>query len=151
MKIRKATDKDMATIAAFQIAMAAETEQLTLDYEVVNQGVKAVFDVPARGRYFVAENDRDEVIASLLITFEWSDWRNGTVFWLQSVYVLPEHRNKRVFRQMYEHIKALAQADASVKGIRLYVDKTNTTAQKVYCKIGMHSEHYTLYEWMKTK
>jgi len=147
-KIRIAKIDDSLTIAAFQLKMAIETENLQLDIETVEKGVKAVFDNPGFGQYYVAEND-GEIIASLLTTFEWSDWRNASVWWLQSVYVIPEFRQHGIFKKLYMFVKDLAQKDENVCGIRLYVDKTNTQAQQVYKAIGMNGEHYQVFEWMK--
>ena len=107
-----------------------------------------VFEDPSRGRYFVAESD-GQIVASLLITPEWSDWRNGVVWWIQSVYVRPDMRKRRVFGGLYDHVRRLAEATESVKGIRLYVDRRNTDAQEVYRRLGMDGEHYRVFEWMK--
>jgi len=137
---------DANAIVDFQQAMARETEEVALDRDVVTRGVQAVFDDPSRGRYFVAVAG-GRVVASLLITYEWSDWRNGVVWWIQSVYVVPEFRKRGVYAGLYEHVKQTA--DASVKGIRLYVDRRNTPAQEVYRRLGMNGEHYLVFEWMK--
>ena len=137
---------DANAIVDFQQAMARETEEVALDRDVVTRGVQAVFDDPSRGRYFVAVAE-GRVVASLLITYEWSDWRNGVVWWIQSVYVVPEFRKRGVYAGLYEHVKQIA--DASVKGIRLYVDRRNTPAQEVYRRLGMNGEHYLVFEWMK--
>ncbi len=137
---------DANAIVDFQQAMARETEEVTLDRDVVTRGVKAVFDDPSRGRYFVAEAE-GRVVASLLITYEWSDWRNGVVWWIQSVYVGPEYRKRGVYAGLYSHVKQTA--DASVKGIRLYVDRRNKPAQEVYRRLGMDGDHYLVFEWMK--
>jgi GNAT superfamily N-acetyltransferase len=145
---RDATRQDIRDIVDFQMAMAKETEAIALDRHVCTLGVEAVFDNPTLGRYFVAEWRADR-IASLLITGEWSDWRNGFVWWIQSVYVRPEHRRKGVYAGLYRHIRQIAEADESVKGLRLYVDRTNTTAQDVYRRLGMNGEHYQVFEWMK--
>ncbi len=143
---RGATREDARTIVEFQQAMARETEEVELDRETVTRGVKAVFDDPARGRYFVADVD-GRVVASLLITYEWSDWRNGVVWWIQSVYVVPELRGRGVYAGLYSHVKQ--SADATVRGFRLYVDKRNTNAQEVYRRLGMNGEHYLVFEWMR--
>jgi GNAT superfamily N-acetyltransferase len=129
--------------------MAKETEDLALDGETCRKGVLAVFDDAAKGRYFVAEAG-GRTVASLLVTSEWSDWRNGTVWWIQSVYVVPELRGRKVYSGLYAHVKGLAQSDPAVRGLRLYVEKKNLSAQKVYAALGMSAEHYDLYEWMKT-
>ena len=147
---RDASFSDRDAIVGFQIAMARETEDVTLDRTICTNGVAAVFDDPARGRYFVGEAG-GKVVASLLITYEWSDWRNGVVWWIQSVYVEPELRGRGVYAGLYEHVKKLALADDNVTGIRLYVDKRNERAQQVYARLGMNGEHYQVFEWMKTE
>ncbi len=146
--IRKAKKQDTSAIIGFQLEMAKETENLTLDIPVLENGVKNVFNNPQYGSYYVA-TDNKEIIASLMITFEWSDWRNAQIWWIQSVYIMPEYRSRGVFRKMYNYIQKLADEDKNVKGIRLYVDKKNAHAQKVYKKIGMNGEHYKLFEWIK--
>ena len=148
MIVRNATSQDAATIVDFQIKMALETEELTLEPDVVKEGVAAVFRDPSKGRYFVAE-DEGVVIASLMITYEWSDWRNGLVWWFQSVYVQPGFRKKGVFAQMYHYIKEQVESSADIRGLRLYVDKRNLPAQKVYTRLGMNGSHYDTYEWMR--
>lgn len=145
---RRAGRADAPAILEFQIAMARETEDLELDREVCAAGVQAVFDDPARGIYFVGEA-AGRVVSSLLITYEWSDWRNGVVWWIQSVYVVPEARGGGVYKGMYRYIQEAANADASVRGIRLYVDRRNARAQQVYSRLGMNGEHYQVFEWMK--
>ena len=149
MKVRNATIEDAAIIVDFQIKMAEETEKLTLDPIVVKEGVSAVFHDSSKGRYFVVEED-EVVVASLMITYEWSDWRNGLVWWIQSVFVLPEYRKRGVFALMYQSIKNQVEASVDVRGIRLYVDNRNVSAQKVYHKMGMTGSHYTTFEWMRT-
>ena len=148
MEIRRAIPEDWSAIASFQVAMALETEDVNLDPIVVEKGVKAVFNDPSKGHYFVAD-DNGEVVGSLMITFEWSDWRNGNVWWIQSVYIKADYRRKGVFSQMYKHIKSIVEADENLRGIRLYVDKTNQKAQKTYANLGMDSHHYCMFEWMK--
>jgi GNAT superfamily N-acetyltransferase len=128
--------------------MARETEEMDLDAAVCGRGVAAVFDDPSRGRYFVAESG-GQIVASLLITFEWSDWRDGEVWWVQSVFVRPDMRKQGIYAGLYEHVRRLAAKDQSVKGIRLYVDRRNTAAQEVYRRLGMDGEHYVVFEWMK--
>ena len=148
IEYREATRSDIATIVDFQVRLARESEELDLDAAVCTRGVTALFDDPSRGRYFLAESD-GEVIASLMTTYEWSDWRNGMVWWIQSVYVRPEFRGQRVYAGMYAHVKSLVEADDSLRGIRLYVDRRNTGAQQVYTRLGMNGEHYLVFEWMK--
>lgn len=128
--------------------MAHETEDVALDREICTRGVAAVLGDSSLGRYFVAESE-GRVVASLLLTYEWSDWRNGMVWWIQSVFVIPEARGRRVYAGLYEHVKTLAESDAAIRGIRLYVDRRNTRAQQVYTRLGMNGEHYQVFEWMK--
>ena len=148
MIIRQANRADSASIVEFQLEMAWETERLKLDGPTVEKGVAAVFDDPSKGIYYVAETD-EKVVGSLLTTFEWSDWRNGTVLWIQSVYVRPEYRKRSIFSKLYKHIQHKVQNDNNLRGIRLYADKTNTSAHGVYEHLGMTAEHYQMYEWMK--
>jgi GNAT superfamily N-acetyltransferase len=147
MIIRKALIEDALVIIDFQQKMAWETEQMTLKPDIITNGVNGVFAVPSRGQYWVAE-ENGEIIASLLITYEWSDWRNADVWWFQSVYVLPAHRRKGSFRSMYTIIKKEAESHG-IAGLRLYVETNNGTAQKTYEALGMQSEHYRMYEWLK--
>lgn len=148
MIIRQAKESDSASIVNFQLAMAMETEQLQLHQPTVEKGVAAVFADSSKGIYYVAESE-NMVVGSLLTTFEWSDWRNGTVLWVQSVYVLPEFRSKGIFSKLYKHIQALVLSSADLHGIRLYADLSNISAQGVYEHLGMTAEHYRMYEWMK--
>ena len=145
--IRKAKPEDASIIIDFQQKMAWETEKLTLVHEKVTGGVTAVFRNPTRGQYWIAE-ENDMVISSLLITYEWSDWRNCEVWWFQSVYVIPGMRRKGIFRLMYEHIKQEAEKQG-IAGLRLYVETNNSGAQKTYESLGMQSDHYRMYEWLK--
>ena len=147
MTIRKAVPSDAESIIDFQQKMAWETEKLTLVPEIITNGVNAVFKEPSRGQYYVADFE-GKVIASLLITHEWSDWRNTNVWWFQSVFVLPEFRRTGIFRKMYAFIKEEAEKQ-NIAGLRLYVETNNTRAQRTYEAMGMSSEHYTMYEWLK--
>jgi ribosomal protein S18 acetylase RimI-like enzyme len=145
--IRKAVPDDSESIIDFQQKMAWETESLTLDRAILDKGVAAVFENEGKGQYYVAEKE-GVVIASLLITYEWSDWRNSDVWWFQSVYVLPDHRRSGIFRQMYSCIKEEG-IKQGIAGLRLYVESNNKRAMATYEALGMHSEHYTMYEWLK--
>ncbi len=127
--------------------MAWETEKMTLVPEIVTKGVYAVFEDQSHGVYYTAE-DNGKVVASLLITFEWSDWRNCNVWWFQSVYVEPEYRRQGIFRKMYTFIKDKAIEEGAA-GLRLYVETKNIRAKKTYEALGMNSEHYSFYEWMR--
>jgi GNAT superfamily N-acetyltransferase len=146
---RRAHLDDLQHIVDFQLAMAWETEELRLDRKVCAEGVRAVFEKPSHGVFYVAESDA-RVVGVTLTTYEWSDWRNGVVWWIQSVYVLPEFRRQGIYSGIYAHIRSLAEADSSVRGIRLYVDRRNTSAQEVYTRLGMNGEHYQVFEWMKS-
>jgi ribosomal protein S18 acetylase RimI-like enzyme len=148
LQIRPARPGDAETIAGLQVLMARETEGLELDRETVGRGVRAVLGDPAQGEYWIAE-DEGRVVGCLMVTPEWSDWRDGTVLWVQSLYVLPEARGQGVYRRLYEHLQRRVEATPRLIGIRLYVDKRNVTAQRVYERLGMNREHYALFEWMK--
>jgi GNAT superfamily N-acetyltransferase len=145
--IRMATDADAASIIGFQKAMALETEGLELRPETLARGVEAVLNDPGKGTYYVAEGP-EGVIASLMITREWSDWRNGWVWWIQSVYVLPGYRGKGVYAAMYAFLKEIVERNTDALGLRLYVDQRNALACRVYERLGMNGDHYSLYEWM---
>lgn len=142
--IRAAMRADIETIAAFNAAMALETERKTLDPETLRAGVSAVFDDPARGFYRVTQVD-GVVVACLLITFEWSDWRNGNWWWLQSVYVRPDHRGQGVFGAMYRAVRVEAHEAKGVCGLRLFVEEENLAAQRVYERLGMAREAYRIF------
>jgi len=146
--VREATLDDAEMISNFQLAMAMETESFALDKTTVLKGVKAVFDDTGKGKYFVAEKD-SVVAGSLMITCEWSDWRNKAVWWIQSVYVVPRLRGEKVFSRMYHYVKALVENDKEVAGLRLYVDLNNNNAREVYKALGMNGEHYQLFGGMK--
>ncbi len=148
MKIRPGLFYDIEVLAQLQVQMARETEEFKLDPPTVTLGVQAVIDDPSKGKYWIAEMD-GKVAGCLLTVPEWSDWRNGTILWIHSVYVLPAYRGKGLYKTLYEHVQNLVKTDSKTyKGIRLYVDKRNTAAQEVYNKLGMNGEHYQLFEWM---
>ena len=148
MIVREAKFEDLISILEFQLAMAKETEGIELERETVEKGVAAVLENPSKGLYYVAE-ENEEVIGSLLTTYEWSDWRNGTVLWIQSVYVIPGFRRQGVYSKIYEYVKDRVLKNDSLKGIRLYADKQNSGAQQVYRKLGMNPDHYITFEWLK--
>jgi GNAT superfamily N-acetyltransferase len=148
VKYRDANMRDLLPIVDFQVKMARETEGIDLDVHVCMRGVEAVFEDRSLGRYVIAEVD-GQAVGSLLLTYEWSDWRNGVVWWIQSVYVQPEHRRQGIYAGLYKHVQRVATVNEIVKGIRLYVDRRNTDAQEVYRKLGMDGEHYQVFEWMK--
>ena len=140
LRIRTATAKDAATIAVFNLKMAWETEHLRLDPTTVERGVKGVFAEPSRGTYFVAERE-GVVVGCLMVTREWSDWRDGDMWWIQSVYVDETARRLGVFRRMYAHVREAARA-AGVVALRLYVEKDNGRAKATYVSLGMSMTDY---------
>ena len=146
--IRLAVTDDAGFIAQSQVSMALETEQFRLEPGTVQAGVLAVLNNPGRGFYILAEIDNIPA-GCLLITPEWSDWRNAWVWWIQSVYVLPEVRKSGIFGLMYDYIRQQVIQRMDVSGIRLYVDNTNQRARDVYTRIGMNDQHYRTFEWMK--
>jgi ribosomal protein S18 acetylase RimI-like enzyme len=146
--IRRAVSDDAQVLIDFNRAMALETEGKDLLPEVVGAGVRGLLQNPAAGFYVVAQAE-GSVIGALMLTKEWSDWRNGSFWWIQSVYVRPEHRRRGVYRRLYRHVQELAAADNSVCGFRLYVERENTDAQAVYRRLGMGETHYRVYEELK--
>lgn len=146
--IRKAQATERDIIVDFQIRMAQETEDLGLDKATLTKGVQRLFDEPAKGTYWVVEYE-NEVVCSVMITIEWSDWRNGDVWWIQSLYVIDSFRGKGLFKKLYTFFREQVEANDDLKGIRLYVEKENTRAQKAYETVGMTKEHYDMYEWLK--
>ena len=143
--IRQATIADAAVIARFNSLMAAETENKVLDQALLQKGVEAILSDPSKGLYFLAEAD-GAVVGQTMITYEWSDWRNGTFWWIQSVYVAQEGRGKGVFKSLYEYILSLARSRTDVCGLRLYVEENNTRARQTYERLGMKESHYRMYE-----
>ena len=148
MRIRLARRADAQAIVDFNAAMALETEGKRLLPEVIGAGVRSLLRNPQAGFYVVAE-ERNQVVAALMITNEWSDWRNGTFWWIQSVYVRPEFRRQGVYRRLYRHIQDLAKANPNVCGFRLYVERDNRRAQKTYRSLGMAKTHYLVFEELK--
>ncbi len=143
--VRRATTADLGTLVAFNQAMAVETEDKTLDGPTVTAGVRRALEDPNRSIYFVAEAGGD-VVGQTMFTLEWSDWRNGFFWWIQSVYVTPDFRGRGVFRALYEHIRSLAKEREDVCGLRLYVDRSNQRAIETYRKLGMTLTDYLLCE-----
>lgn len=148
IEVHVATREDVGTIANWQMAMAFETEQMRLDPDTVRRGVTHIFDYPETGYYLIAKIDGLPV-ACTLVLYEWSDWRAGCVLWIHSVYVVPEKRQSGVFRSIYRHLETLVADDTSLRGLRLYVDKSNHAAIRTYTSLGMRSDHYELFERMK--
>jgi ribosomal protein S18 acetylase RimI-like enzyme len=145
--IRMSVPEDVETLAQFNAAMAWETEEKNLDLPTVTQGVRGVFTDADHGFYVVATSNGD-VVGSLLVTYEWSDWRCGRYWWVQSVYVRPEFRQRGVFRGLYLFVKAKAQEEPGVRGLRLYVRKANRNAQQCYSRMGLEEMPYKMYEEM---
>jgi GNAT superfamily N-acetyltransferase len=147
--VRQASRADVESIVAFSAAMALETEGRKLDEARLREGTLSLLDSPAHGFFMVAETPRPDppqLVGQLMITFEWSDWRNAVFWWVQSVYVAPSWRRQVVFRLMHDEIVAQAKADPKVCGIRLYVEQDNRTAQTVYRRVGLALSTYRIYE-----
>ncbi len=145
IRIRPATPKDLDTIVEFNLSLASETEGKALDRPVLRAGVEAALADASRAQYFLAEVD-GEVVGQTMFTTEWSDWRNGTFWWIQSVYIAADHRGQGVFRALYGHIRELAKREPDVCGIRLYVDNDNHRAIKTYRRLGMELTDYLICE-----
>ena len=145
IEIRQAVSTDVETIAHFNIALCRETEGWERDPVTVTNGVRRFVSEPNMGRYFVAEID-GEVVGQTAHTFEWSDWRNGEIWWIQSVYVHPHFRSKGVFRTLFTHIKRLGEADVDCCGIRLYMERENKTARESYQRLGFRETGYVVFE-----
>ncbi len=143
--IRRATNADLDILVSFNSAMAHETEDKGLDFGVLKAGIQSLLDDDSLGFYLVAEIGGRQV-GQLMITKEWSDWRDAHFWWLQSLYVEPEFRRQGVFRHLYDYIWEQAQSAGNVCGLRLYVERTNHRAQKVYVNLGMSLSHYDMYE-----
>ena len=143
--IRDANSGDQARIAVFNSRMAIETEARTLDQDTIGPGVANLIDNPSDGRYWVAEIG-GQIVGQIMVTYEWSDWRNGRLWWIQSVYVHADHRRQGVFSSLYQHVKSLAKADPDVVGLRLYVEKDNKRAQRSYESLGMVDPGYRVME-----
>jgi ribosomal protein S18 acetylase RimI-like enzyme len=146
MNIHIANFEDADLLVEFNRAMALETEGKQLAPDVLRSGVEAVFSDDKKGFYVVARSRDDQIVGSLMITFEWSDWRGKWFWWIQSVYILPEFRGRGIYRLLYEFVKETARDRQNVCGFRLYVEKENTNAQNVYEKLGMKPSHYLMYE-----
>jgi GNAT superfamily N-acetyltransferase len=145
IRVRRASLADLETVVAFNAAMAQETEGKNLEQTRLRAGVEAVLQREGLGFNLMAEIDR-EVVGQLLITTEWSDWRNSYFWWVQSVYVAPDHRHRGVYRALHNHVRTEALSRRNVCGVRLYVDRDNHIAQQVYRNLGMSHSHYDLYE-----
>jgi GNAT superfamily N-acetyltransferase len=147
--VRRACLDDLESIIAYSSALALETEGRELDQTILREGTSGVFADPARGFFLVAEHrqgDRRRLIGQLMITYEWSDWRNGLFWWIQSVYVDPEWRRQGVYRTLHNHIMAEADIDPKICGVRLYVERDNQQAKIAYRQVGLGPSSYEMYE-----
>lgn len=143
--IRRAKPADAPVVVEFNRLLAEESEGKNLDLKVLTPGVAAALADERKALYFVAEEE-GTILGQTMITFEWSDWRNGWIWWIQSVYVRREARQRGIFRALYDHIQAAAKAEGTVKAIRLYVEEENVAAQKTYLRLGMTKSGYFLLE-----
>lgn len=148
LKIRKAAIEDSEILIKSNIKMAKETESIELDYETVKKGVNFLLENSEFGFYLIADYN-DKIAGSLMITKEWSDWRNGFFYWIQSVYVMPELRRMGIYKALYEEIKNISKNDKYCIGYRLYVEQNNQVAIKTYKSLGMDETYYKLYEETK--
>jgi GNAT superfamily N-acetyltransferase len=145
LQIRDATLADLATIVRFNSLLAEETEHKRLDPATIERGVRRALTEPALCRYFVAER-AGQIVGQAMITIELTDWRDGVLWWLQSVYVAETQRGGGVFRALFQHIESLAEADGEVRGLRLYVERENERARAVYEQLGMQPSGHLVYE-----
>jgi ribosomal protein S18 acetylase RimI-like enzyme len=145
VNIRVAEQSDLASLVNFNQLMAWETEQKKLDESTLSSGVAALIADDKKGFYLVAQHNA-QVVGSLMVTTEWSDWRNGVFWWIQSVYISPDYRRRGVYAKLYAQVKTLAEQQHDVCGFRLYVEKENIIAQKTYESLGMQQSHYLMYE-----
>ncbi len=145
MNVRVATADDADALIEFNQAMAYETEGKRLEPDVLSRGVRAVFSDAQKGFYVVTE-EGGRIIGALMVTYEWSDWRNGWFWWIQSVYIRPEFRGRKIYRGMYRFVKDRAGEAGNVCGFRLYVEAENSHARRVYENVGMEPSHYCMYE-----
>ena len=146
IKIRKAIIEDLETIVKFNYNLAKQTEDKELDLEILTKGVIAMLSDTSKGQYYVYEID-GKVVGQIMNTYEWSDWRNGTFLWVQSVYVDEEHRRKGIFKELYNYVKQICDNDEDIAGIRLYVEKENLNAKATYKSLGMYECNYHMYEY----
>lgn len=147
-KIRKAEIRDLETVVKFNYNLAKETEDKELDLGILSKGVKSILTDSSKGQYYVYEVD-NKVVGQIMYTYEWSDWRNGTFLWVQSVYVDADYRKKGIYKKLYHNIKNICDNDENIAGIRLYVEKENVNAKSTYKSLGMCECNYHMYEYEK--
>ncbi len=145
MKIRKGQQSDLNDLIQFNQAMAMETEELALDGNLLKKGVNTLLTQPEKGFYLVAEVD-NEIVGSLMVTFEWSDWRAKDYYWIQSVYIRPENRRQGIYGKLYQAVKDIAEEKGGAASFRLYVEQENSKAQQTYQALGMEQSYYLMYE-----
>lgn len=145
MQIRKGQTSDLQALVNFNQSMALETENLQLNSETLTLGVKTLLAQEDKGFYLVAETE-DEIAGSLMVTFEWSDWRAKNYFWIQSVYILPQYRRQGIYGKLYQAVKDLAREQGGAASFRLYVENDNAAAKQTYETLGMEQSHYLMYE-----
>ncbi|WP_394205184.1 GNAT family N-acetyltransferase [Shewanella waksmanii] len=145
MQIRKGNAEDIQSLVEFNQAMAQETEGLSLDNDTLTRGVSHLINNPAQGFYLVAEVD-GEIAGSLMVTYEWSDWRAKNYYWIQSVYIRPQNRRQGIYKKLYQAVKTIADDNGGAASFRLYVEKDNTKAQQTYSALGMEQSYYLMYE-----
>ena len=148
IKIRKAKIEDLETIVKFNYNLAKETEDKELDLEILTKGVESMLSDKSKGQYYVYTIN-DKVVGQIMHTYEWSDWRNGMLLWVQSVYVDSEYRRKGIYKELYNYLKNLCDEDDGIAGIRLYVEKENFNAKATYKSLGMQECNYHMYEYEK--
>lgn len=149
INIRFANENDIAALVEFNQRMAQETEGKELKAEIIRPGVEGLFQNKQYGFYIIAEDtSNNKSVGGLMITYEWSDWRNGLMWWIQSVYVMPDYHRRGIYKRLYEFVKERAKQEGNVRGFRLYVEKENTVAQQTYSKLGMEESHYLMFEEM---
>jgi GNAT superfamily N-acetyltransferase len=144
LRVREAAAADLPSIVEYNLRLARETESLALDPATLEAGVAALLADPTKGLYLLAE-EKDATVGQLMLTVEWSDWRNGPIYWLQSVYVRDDRRGAGVFRALWEEALRVAR-ERGARALRLYVDAGNAAAQEVYKRVGMTPSHYRLFE-----
>lgn len=145
LDIRDAELSDQSVIAEFNLRLAEETEDHQLNPSIINSGVAAVLKDSSKGRYWIATIDR-QAVGQMLVTYEWSDWRDGVFWWIGSVYVRAEHRRKGVFKSLYQHVETLAKEDQNACGLRLYFEENNSRAKQTYLSLGMKKPGYLVME-----
>lgn len=146
--IRKAKIEDLKTMVKFNYNLAKQTEDKELDLEILTKGVNAMINDSTKGQYYVYEIN-NKVVGQIMYTYEWSDWRNGTFLWVQSVYVDEEYRRNGIFKSLYNHVKQICDSEDGIVGIRLYVEKENFNAKATYKSLGMSQCNYHMYEYEK--